>query len=84
VTVNVWGVDGGTVAATLTAAGVDAPEAHVGVGGSCTFRFPKDVSAEKVVRFSLSALHALGAEPAGGRWEYHQTVEVDTTGPAGP
>jgi len=30
------------------------------------------------------ALHALGAEPAGGRWEYHQTVEVDTTGPAGP
>jgi len=53
------------------------------VGGTCTFRFPNDVPADELVRFCLSALHALGARPAGGRWEYRQTVEVDTTGPAG-
>jgi hypothetical protein len=83
VTVNVWGVDGDTVAGTLAGAGFDAPESHVGVGGTCTFRFPNDVAADELVRFCLSALQALGARPAGGRWEYSQTVEVDTTGPAG-
>ena len=41
------------------------------------------VSADDLVRFCLAALHALGARPADGRWEYSQTVEVDTTGPAG-
>lgn len=83
VTVNIWGVDGDTVAGTLAAAGVDAPEARVGVGGTCALRFPNGVSADDLVRFCLAALHALGARPADGRWEYSQTVEVDTTGPAG-
>lgn len=66
----------------LAAAGVTAPDARMSFG-QCIFHFPRDVPASDVVRFSLDAMRALGAEPADGRWEWAVTVEIDTTGPAG-
>jgi hypothetical protein len=66
----------------LAAAGVTAPDARMSLG-QCTFDFPRDASAADVVRFSLDAMRALGADPADGRWEWTATVEIDTTGPAG-
>lgn len=64
------------------AAGVTAPDAHMSLG-QCIFDFPRHASASDVVRFSLDAMRALGAEPADGRWECSGTIEIDTTGPAG-
>ena len=66
----------------LSAAGVTAPDARLSFG-QCVFDFPRDASAATVVRFSLDAMRALGAEPADRRWEWGATVEIDTTGPAG-
>ena len=66
----------------LSASGVTAPDARMSFG-QCIFDFPRDASAAGVVRFSLDAMRALGAEPADGRWEWAATVEIDTTGPAG-
>ena len=66
----------------LEAAGVAAPDARMSFG-QCIFDFPRDAPAADVVRFSLDAMRALGAEPADGRWEWTGTVEIDTTGPAG-
>lgn len=66
----------------LAAARVTAPDARTSFG-QCIFDFPLDASAADVVRFSLDAMRALGAEPADGRWEWAGTVEIDTTGPAG-
>jgi hypothetical protein len=66
----------------LAAAGVTAPDARMSFG-QCIFDFSRDASAADVVRFSLDAMRALGAEPANGRWEWAATVEIDTTGPAG-
>ena len=71
-----------TVAEQLAAAGINAPEARMSFG-QCVFHFSRDAAATDVVRFSLDAMRALGAEPADGRWEWDATIEVDTTGPAG-
>ena len=71
-----------TVAEQLAAAGVSGPEARMSFG-QCVFHFSRDAAATDVVRFSLDAMRALGAEPADGRWEWAATVEIDTTGPAG-
>jgi len=70
------------VSGRLAAAGVAAPDARMSFG-QCIFDFPRDAPAADVVRFSLDAMRALGAEPADGRWEWTGTVEIDTTGPAG-
>jgi hypothetical protein len=72
-----------TVAEQIAAAGITAPEARMSVG-QCVFHFSRDAAATDVVRFSLDAMRALGAEPSDGRWEWDATIEVDTTGPAGP
>ena len=66
----------------LAAAGITAPEARMSFG-QCVFHFSRDAAATDVVRFSLDAMRALGAEPTAGRWEWDATIEVDTTGPAG-
>jgi len=71
-----------TVAEQLAAAGITGPEARMSFG-QCVFHFSRDVAATDVVRFSLDAMRALGAEPADGRWTWDATIEVDTTGPAG-
>jgi len=71
-----------TVAEQIAAAGITGPEARMSFG-QCVFHFSRDAAATDVVRFSLDAMRALGAEPADGRWEWGATVEVDTTGPAG-
>ena len=71
-----------TVADQIAAAGITGPEARMSFG-QCVFHFSRDAAATDVVRFSLDAMRALGAEPADGRWEWDATIEVDTTGPAG-
>ena len=67
----------------LAAAGVEAPQARISFG-QCIFDFRADTAAADIVRFSLAAMRALGADPAGGRWEWRATVELDTSMPGGP